>query len=161
LQAAGPLKTNVNDMAELATIVLAFSNLYCSYPEIVDIRAGDRFGENVISVSVPTELEVQSLVHLPQTFQEVRVYINPIIGLGTFTSETDEYLEVNKLMMVSPYNIHGTEENKWLDKKMRELNEKEIEIWKFMDDDAKKQSLRVLVKDYNDRGFKGFGNCLN
>ena len=161
MQAAGPLKTNVNDMAELATIVLAFSNLYCSYPEIVDIRAGDRFGENVISVSVPTELEVQSLVHLPQTFQEVRVYINPIIGLGTFTSETDEYLEVNKLMMVSPYNIHGTEENKWLDKKMRELNEKEIEIWKFMDDDAKKQSLRVLVKDYNDRGFKGFGNCLN
>ena len=101
----------------MTAIAVAFLNQVCEIPDVIDVSSANRFGEQVVVISIPPSAEhdkVKSL--LPVDGYEYTLHIMPVLGLGSFTGNSKKTKEVLSLVHVSPYNIYGTPENKKLEK---------------------------------------------
>ena len=137
-----------------------FMQSYAQHPLVIDVRSGDRFGERVISVTVATETERAAVKGLfPSYFEGIRVDVDLLFGLGSFTSQTPEFLEIDEKMFTSPYNIYGTPENKELERQINELYEREQQLWKAMDHSQQLAEIDAAVRLCAEQGWLNFGNC--
>ena len=147
-------------MIELASIAVAFLNQVCEIPDVIDVSTGDRFGEKVVVISIPTSAEhdkVKSL--LPAGGDEYTLHIMPVFGLGSFTGNSKKTKEVLSLVHVSPYNIYGTPENKKLEELMKDVEAREAEVWTSMTPEEKRAAIGKEVERQRSAGRSDFGNC--
>ncbi|MGI9234683.1 MAG: hypothetical protein ACR2RD_13700 [Woeseiaceae bacterium] len=141
-------------------ITAAFFNQVCENPDVIDVSSADRFGEQVIVISIPTSAEhdrVKSL--LPADGHEYTLHITPVFGLGFFTGDSKETKGVLSLMHVSPYNIYGTPENKNLERLLKDVEVREAEVWASMNPEAKRAAIEEEVERQRSAGRPDFGNC--
>ena len=144
----------------MASIAMAFLNQVCEIPNVVDVSSGDRFGEQVLHISIPTSAEsdeVKSL--LPDVEHGYTLHITPLFGLGSFTGNSRETKEVLSLVYVSPYNIYGTPENTKLEKLMKNVHAREAEVWASMAPEEKRAAIEKEVDRRRSAGQPDFGNC--
>ena len=124
------------------------------------MSAGNRFGERVVVISIPTSAEhdrVNSL--LPVGEYEYSLHIVPVFGLGSFTGNSKDTKEVLSLAYVSPYNIYGTPENKKLEELMKYVEAREAEVWASMTPEKKRAAIEKEVDRQRSAGRPDFGNC--
>ena len=141
-------------------IAAAFLNQVCEIPDVIDVSAADRFGESVIVISIPTSAEhdkVKSL--LPVGEHGYTMHVMPIFGLGSFTGNSKETKEVLDLAFSSPYNIYGTPENKKIEKRMKDIEAREAEVWAAMRPEEKRAEIQKEVDRQRSAGRGDFGNC--
>ena len=139
---------------------MAFLNQVCEIPDVIDVSSGNRFGEQVVIISIPTSAEhdkVKAL--LPEGEHEYSVRIMPLFGLGSFTGHSKETTEVLSLMHVSPYNIYGTPENQKLEELMKEVEAREGAVWGAMTPEEKRAAIEKEIDKQRSAGRSGFGNC--
>lgn len=144
----------------MTAIAVAFLNQVCEIPDVIDVSAGNRFGEQVVVISIPTSAEhdkVKSL--LPVGKYEYSLHIMPVFGLGSFTGNSKETKEVLSLAYVSPYNIYGTPENKKLEELMKDVEAREAEVWASMAPEKKQAAIEKEVDRQRSAGRPDFGNC--
>lgn len=147
-------------MIELVSIAAAFLNQACEIPDVIDVSAANRFGEQVVVISIPTSAEhdkVKSL--LSANGYEYSLHISPVFGLGSFTGNTKQTKKVLSLMYVSPYNIYGTPENKKLEELMADVFARETEIWASMTPGEKRDAIDKEVERQRSAKRPDFGNC--
>ena len=139
---------------------MAFLNQVCEIPDVIDVSSGNRFGEQVVIISIPTSAEhdkVKAL--LPEGGHEYSVHIMPLFGLGSFTGNSKETTEILSLMHVSPYNIYGTPENQKLEELMKEVEAREGAVWSAMTAEEKRAAIEKEIDKHRSAGRSGFGNC--
>lgn len=144
----------------MTAIAVAFLNQVCEIPDVIDVSSGNRFGEQVVVISIPTSAEhdkVKSL--LPVNEYEYTLHIMPVFGLGSFTGNSKETKEVLSLAYVSPYNIYGTPENKRLEELMKDVEAREAEVWASMTPEKKQAAIEKEVDRQRSAGRPDFGNC--
>ena len=144
----------------MTAIALAFLNQVCEIPDVIDVSAGNRFGERVVVISIPTSAEhdrVKSL--LPVGEYEYSMHMVPVFGLGSFTGNSKDTKEVLSLAYVSPYNIYGTPENKKLEELMKDVEAREAEVWASMTPEKKRAAIEKEVDRQRSAGRPDFGNC--
>ena len=145
---------------EFAGIVAAFMQQFCGIPGVIDVSAGNRFGEDVVTVTVPTEDERETLSSsLPDSYEGVRVYIVPMFGIGSFTKESSDTKRFESLMYTPPYNVYGTPENRELDALAEKILDQEREAWVSMSDEARENAIEEEVSKRRESGWRQFGNC--
>jgi len=147
-------------LLELASIAVAFLNQACEVPDVIDVSVGDRFGEQVVVISIPTSAEhdkVKSL--LPADGVEYTLHIMPVFGLGSFTGDSRETKEILSLVHVSPYNIYGTPDNKKLEGLVEVVEAREAEVWASMTPQEKRVAIDTEVSRQRSAGRPSFGNC--
>ncbi len=144
----------------MTAIAVAFLVQVCEIPDVIDLSAGNRFGEQVVVISIPTSTEhdkVKSL--LPAGEYEYSLHITPMFGMGSFTGNSKETKKVLSLAYVSPYNIYGTPENKKLEELMKDVEAREAEIWASMTPEEKQAAIEKEVDRQRSAGRPDFGNC--
>ncbi len=147
-------------MLELATIAAALLNQICEVPDVIDVTSGNRFGEQVIVVSIPTSAEHDRVTSLlPANWDGDRFYVMPVFGLGSFTGDSKETKEVLSLAYISPYNIYGTPEQKKLEKLMDDIFAREAEVWAAMTPEDRRAAVDKDVNRKRSEGDPDFGNC--
>ena len=147
-------------MPEIASIAIAFLNQACEIPDVIDVSAGDRFGEQVVVVTIPTSAEHESVKSmLPTEGHEHTLHIMPLFGLGSFTGDSAETKRVLSLMYVNPYNVYGSPENKKLEGLMKEVEAREAEVWASMAPDERRAAIETEVERRRSAGRPDFGNC--
>ena len=145
---------------ELVGIVAAFMQQFCDVPGVIDVSAANRFGEDVVAVTVPTENERETLISsLPDSYEGVRVYIVPMFGIGSFTEESNDTKRFQSLMYTPPYNVFGTPENKELDALAERVLAREREAWVSMSAEARENAIVKEVLKRRENGWPKFGNC--
>lgn len=147
-------------MLEIASIAMAFVNQVCEIPDVIDVSTGDRFGEQVVVITIPTSAEhdnVKSM--LPSEGREYELHIMPMFGLGSFTGNSTGTKTVLSLMNVYPYNVYGSPENKKLEDLMKEVETREAEIWASMTPDERRTVIETEVERRRSSGCPNFGNC--
>lgn len=133
---------------------------FCDIPGVLDVRVANRFGEDVVTVTVPTEDEREKLSSsLPDSYEGVRVYIVPMFGIGSFTKESNDTKRFESLMYTPPYNVYGTPENKELDALAERILAQEREAWVSMSDEAREEAIEEEVSKRRQNGWRQFGNC--
>ena len=150
------------DKLELARILAVFMHQFCDVPDVLNVSLADRFGEQVVSVTIPTIDEhdtVSSMI--TDEYPTVRVHISPLFGIGSFTGESEETKKVMSLIYVSPYNVHGTPENRELEKLMDGVMAREREAWTSMDVETRRKEIEKEVEKRRASGWPDFGNCIS
>jgi len=148
------------DNVELAGIVAAFMQQFCSVPGVIDVSAANRFGEDVVTVTVPTVDERETLSSsLPDSYEGVRVHIVPMFGIGSLTKDSNDTKRFESLVYTPPYNVYGTPENKELDALAERILAQEREVWVSMSDEAREDAVENEVLRYRENGRREFGNC--
>lgn len=147
-------------MLEIALIAVAFMNQVCEIPDVIDVSRADRFGEQVVVISIPTGAEydkVKSL--LPVEGHKYALHIMPLFGLGSFTGNSRESKEVLSLAQFSPHNIFGSPENKRLEELMKGVEVREAEVWASMKAEARRAAIEKEIDRQRAAGRSNFGNC--
>jgi len=94
-------------------------------------------------------------------YQNVRVHISPLFGIGSFTGESEETKKVMSLIYVSPYNVYGTPENREIEELLDGIMAREREAWASMDAETRRKEIEMEVEKRRAAGWSGFGNCLS
>lgn len=147
-------------MLEIATIAVAFLNQVCEIPNVIDVSSEERFGEQVVVITIPTSSEHEKVTSmLPAEGHEYTLHIIQIFGLGSFTGNSEETKNVLSLSHVSPYNVYGTPENKKLEELMKGIETREAEAWSSMTSEEKRTAIDTEVERQRSIGRHDFGNC--
>lgn len=147
-------------MLQVTTIAIAFLNQVCEIPDVIDVSTADRFGEQVVVITIPTSAEHDSVKSmLPSEGHEYVLHIMPLFGLGSFTGNSAETRRVLSLVYVHPYNVYGSPENKKLEELMKEVAVREAEAWTSMTADEKRTAVNAEVERQRSAGRAKFGNC--
>ena len=150
------------DRLELAGVIAALMHQFCVGPDVLDVTLADRFGEQVVAVTIPTVDEYDAVSStIPDSFRNVRVHISPLFGIGSFTGGFKETLEVLSLIYEEPYNVYGTPENRKLKELMAEVMVREREIWSSMDSEKRRNAIRKEIEEQRVSNGSEFGNCLS
>jgi hypothetical protein len=144
----------------MASIAVAFLNQVCEIPDVIDVSSGDRFGQQVVVITIPTSSEHEKVKSmLPAEAHEYTLHVKPLFGLGSFTGHSEETRKVLSLAQVSPYNLYGTPENKKLEERMKGIETREAEVWASMTSDEKRAAIDTEVERQRSTGHREFGNC--
>ena len=147
-------------MSVVASIALSFLNQACEIPDVIDVSPAERFGEDVVVVTVPTDAERQKVKPLlAQIEHEYSLHLMTLFGLGSFTGDSPETQEVLSLMYVKPYNVYGTPENKELEAMMTEVESREAEVWASMTPVEQRAAIQAEIDGQRAAGRQEFGNC--
>lgn len=145
---------------ELGRVIAVLIHQFCVGPDVLDVTLADRFGEQVVAVTIPTIDEHDAVSStVPDSFRSVRVHIIPLFGIGSFTGKSKETLEVLSLIYEEPYNVYGTPENRKLKGLMDEVMVREREIWSSMDSEKRRDAIRTEIKEQRASRGSEFGNC--
>ena len=132
----------------------------CSIPGVIDVSPAERFGEQVVVVTIPTSAEhdgVRSL--LPVDGHNHSFHVMPLFGLGSFTGNSPVTKAALSLMYVEPYNVYGTPENEKLEVLLDDIWAQEAEVWASMSADERRKAIAKEVDRTRASGRTEFGNC--
>ena len=147
-------------MSVVASIALSFLNQVCDIPDVIDVSPAERFGEDVVVVTVPTDAERQKVRPLlAQIEHEYSLHLMTLFGLGSFTGNSPETRKVLSLMYEKPYNVYGTPENKELEAMMTEVESREAEAWASMTAGEQRAAIQAEIDGQRAAGRQEFGNC--
>lgn len=147
-------------MSVVASIALSFLNQVCEIPDVIDVSPANRFGEEVVVVTVPTHAEREKVALLLAKIQhEYSLHIMTLFGLGSFTADSPETKKVLSLLGVEPYNVYGTPENKVLETLMNQVEIREAAVWASKSPAEKSMAIEVEIKIQRASGRQDFGNC--
>ena len=147
-------------LSVLASIALSFVNQVCEIPDVIDVSAADRFGEDVVVVIVPTDAERDKVRPLlAQVEHEYSLHLMTLFGLGSFTGDSPETKKVLSLTYLKPYNVYGTPENRELEALMDEVWSREAEVWASMTPAEKRAAIQAEIDRQRVSGRQNFGNC--
>ena len=147
-------------MTSLASIVAALMNAICGDPNVVDVSEAQRFGENLVVITVPTEAERDVVkAALPDEFSSVNLHFTTLFGLGSFTGDTKATKKALSLAYSPPYNVYGTPENEQLETLFDEIRAREAEAWALMNEEERRDAVSAEVIQWREKGMTGFGNC--
>ena len=147
-------------MLEMATIAAAFLSQVCEISEVIDVSPGDRFGEQVVVITIPTNAEhdkVKSL--LPSEGHNYILHVMPLFGIGSFTGNSSETKEVLALTHLSPYNVYGTPEYREFESLLRGVETREAEVWASMTTEERRAAIDEEVRSKRSVLRADFGNC--
>ena len=117
-------------MSVVASIALSFLNQVCEIPDVIDVSPAERFGEEVVVVTLPTDAEREKAMPLLDQIQhKYSLHVMTLFGLGSFTGDSPETQRVLSLIYVKPYNVYGTPENQEIEALMKEVESREADIW--------------------------------
>jgi len=135
-------------------------NQVCEIPDVIDVSPANRFGEEVVVVTVPTHTEREKAKPLlAQVQHQYSLHVMTLFGLGSFTSDSPETQKVLSLSYVSPYNVYGTPENEELEALMKEVESREADIWASMTPSERRAAIQAEIERQRAAGRQNFGNC--
>ena len=147
-------------MTNAADIAAALVSAICSDPQVIDVSAAERFGEEVIVVTAATDVERDAVkASMPDEFKTANLHFTTLFGLGSFTGDTKATKKTLSLAYEHPYNVYGTPENEKLEALFAEVEEREREAWASMNEEERRDAITAEVNQWRDRGMTGFGNC--
>ena len=147
-------------MSVLASVALSFVTQVCEIPDVIDVSPAERFGEDVVVITVPTDAERDKIKPLlAQVEHEYNLHLMTLFGLGSFTGDSSETKKVLSLMYVRPYNVYGTPENEELEALMDGVWSREAEVWASMTPAEKRTAIQVEIEQRRASGQQNFGNC--
>jgi len=147
-------------LSVVASIALSFLNQVCEIPDVIDVSPAERFGEEVVVITVPTEAEREKAKPLlAQVQHKYSLHVMTLFGLGSFTGDSPETQKVLSLLYVKPYNVYGTPENEELDALMKEVESREADIWASMTPAERRAAIQAEIERQRTSGRQNFGNC--
>ena len=147
-------------MSVVASIALSFVNQVCEIPDVIDVSPAERFGEEVVVVTVPTDAEREKAKPLlAQVQHKYNLHVMTLFGLGSFTGDSPETQKVLSLLHVKPYNVYGTPENEELEALMKEVESREADIWASMTPAERQAAIQTEIERQRASGRQNFGNC--
>ena len=147
-------------MLETVTVAAAFLSQVCGISEVIDVRPGDRFGEQVVVITIPTSAEHEKVMSLlPSEKHNYSLHLMPLFGIGSFTGGSSETQEVLALAHVSPYNVYGTPEYREFESLLKGVETREAEVWASMTTDERRAAIEEEVRSKRSALRADFGNC--
>jgi len=147
-------------LSVFASIAFSFVNQVCEIPDVIDVSPAERFGEEVVVVTVPTDAERDEIKPLlAQVEHKYNLHLMTLFGLGSFTGDSTETQKVLSLLYVEPYNVYGTPENRDLEALMDEVWSREAEVWASMAPTEKQAAIKSEIERQRASGRQNFGNC--
>ena len=132
----------------------------CGLPDVIDVTEADRFGERVVVVSIPTSAEHDAVTEALGTIETAAtLHIHPVFGLGSFTGDSEETRRVLSLAHERPYNEYGTPEYEQMQGWLKDVETRELDVWRSMSLAEKQRAIAAEVLDRRKSGRSGFGNC--
>ena len=133
---------------------------FCDIPEVIDVSAADRFGEQVVAVTIPTVDEHDAVSSMISDYDpNVSVHISPLFGIGSLTKESKETKKFESLIYKYPYNVYGTPEHKKLEELMKRVQARDKEVWASMDKKSRHAEIEKAIKVRRTYFRSDFGNC--
>ena len=147
-------------MSVVASIALSFLNQVCEIPGVIDVSPAERFGEEVVVITVPTDAEREKAKPLLAQIQhQYSLHVMTLFGLGSFTGDSPKTQKVLSLMYVKPYNIYGTPENEELEALMKEVEYREADVWASMTPTERRAAIQAEIERQRASGRQNFGTC--
>ena len=147
-------------MLKLASIAVVLMNSVCDIPGVIDVSEAERFGDQVLLITIPTAAEHEAVeAALPEEVRQRSLHIMPLFGLGSFTGDSPETKEALSLVYQHPYNVYGTPEQQKLDVMLKDIEARELEVWASMNEEERREAIAAEVKRQRAAGRTGFGNC--
>lgn len=141
-------------------IALSFLDQVCGIPDVIDVSPAERFGEEVVVITVPTHAEREKVKpRLALVQHEYSLHIMTLFGLGSFTGDSPETQKVLSLLYVRPYNVYGTPENRELEALMEDVESREADVWASMTPVEKRAAIQAEIEKQRASGRQSFGNC--
>jgi hypothetical protein len=146
---------------EISAVVDEMKKQFGNSPVVIDVTTGNRFGEDVVVLTVPTQIEREALGEsVPGYFEGVRIEVIPMFGIGSFTRDSSDTRRFTALIYTPPYNVYGTPENKEMDALAAKILLREREAWASMSDEAREKAIADEVVSRRKNGWHAFGNCM-
>ena len=147
-------------MSDVASIALSFLNQVREIPDVIDVSPANRFGEEVVVITVPTPAERDKANPLlAQIEHSYSLHVMTLFGLGSFTGDSPETKKALSLMYVNPYNVYGTPENEELEALMKEVESREASVWASMTPEERRAAIQTEIDKQRASGRQDFGNC--
>ena len=143
----------------LTAIAVSFLAQVCDIPDVIDVATAERFGESVLVITIPTGVEHERVSSQIPPEHQYSLHITPLFGLGSFTGDSAETQYALSLVTVSPYNVHGTEQNKTLEAQLKDVEAREAEAWAALPVQDRRAEIKAEIERRRAAGRREFGSC--